>query len=265
MGLDSLPLSVAIITKNEEERLPDCLASVAKAVEVVVVDSGSVDRTVEIAQSFGAHVYHEEWSGFGLQKQKAIDYCTQPWVLVLDADERLTPELVNEIGEVLTQSSGVAAWSIPRKNYFCGHWLRHAGWWPDRVVRLFRRESARMSDRIVHESLIVNGMVAELHSPLLHFTNRDLAQTLNKINQYSSAGAEELAQRGVHGSVAKALARASWAFFNCYFLRAGILDGAPGLIQAQTHAVNTLFKYLKLWELQQHGSLSGKHPNLEDL
>jgi glycosyltransferase involved in cell wall biosynthesis len=264
MGLDSLPLSVAIITKNEELRLPECLASIANAAEVVVVDSGSSDRTVEIAQNFGAKVYHEKWCGFGLQKQKAIDHCTQPWVLVLDADERLTPELVTEICVALAQSGSVAAWSIPRKNYFCGHWLKHAGWWPDRVVRLFRRGSARMSERMVHESLIVTGTVAALYSPLLHYTNRDLTQTLTKINHYSSAGAEELARRGVRGSVVKAGVRAAWAFFNCYFLRAGILDGAPGLVQAQTHAVNTLFKYLKLWELQEQGRQSGKHPRPED-
>ncbi len=265
MGIDVLPLSVAIITRNEEARLPGCLASVAMAAEVVVVDSGSVDRTVEIARKFGARVYHEEWPGFGRQKQKAIDYCTQPWVLVLDADERVSPELEAEIRGLLAGSTMVAAWSIPRKNFFCGHWLRHAGWWPDRVIRLFRRGMARMSDRIVHESLLVNGPVAELGSPLLHFTNRDLSHTLSKINQYSSAGAEELARRGVRGSVTKAVLRAIWAFLNGYFLRAGFLDGGPGLVQAITHAVNTLFKYLKLWELQQQVNLSGNRSEQGDV
>jgi len=252
MGFETLPLSVAIITKNEEECLPECLASASMAAEIVVVDSGSVDRTVEIARAFGARLYHEQWLGFGRQKQKAIDYCTQPWVLVLDADERITPELATEIsGILLAGTTSIAACSIPRKSFFCGCWLRHAGWWPDRVVRLFRRGSARMTDRLVHESLIVTGEIAELRSPLLHFTNRNLAQTLTKVNQYSSAGAEELARRGIRGSLFKAVARAGWAFFNSYFLRAGLLDGGPGLAHAMTHAVNTLFKYLKLWELQQ--------------
>jgi glycosyltransferase involved in cell wall biosynthesis len=260
MATDTLPLSVAIITKNEEERLADCLASVAMAAEVVVVDSGSIDRTVEIAKMFGAQVYHEEWQGFGRQKQKAIDYCTQPWVLVLDADERVSPELVAEIQEVIGGASPAAAWSMPRKNYFCGHWLRHAGWWPDRVVRLFRRGTGKMSDRMVHESVMVTGVVAEFHSPLVHFTHRDLAQTLEKINHYSTAGAEELRRRGVQGSVSKAIFRAGWAFISSYFLRAGLLDGVPGLVQALTNAVNTLFKYLKLWELQQQGSLPGDRP-----
>jgi len=257
IGIDSLPLSVAIITKNEEERLPECLASVSMAAEVVVVDSGSVDRTVEIAQTFGAWAYHEQWLGFGRQKQKAIDYCTQPLVLVLDADERVTPELADEIARILAGSTATAAWSMPRMTFFYGHWLRHAGWWPDRVIRLFRRGTARMSERMVHESLIVDGAVAELRSPLLHFTHRDLAQTLAKINRYSTAGAEELVRRWVRGSVVKAVVRAGWAFINSYFLRAGLLDGGPGLVQVMTNTVNTLFKYLNLRELQKDSLLLG--------
>ncbi|MFZ5773921.1 MAG: glycosyltransferase family 2 protein [Thermodesulfobacteriota bacterium] len=254
MAAEPLPLSVAIITRNEEARLPDCLASVAFASEVVVVDSGSSDRTVEIANRFGARVHSEPWRGFGRQKQLAIERCTQPWVLVLDADERVSLELAAELRALFAASPTASAWSMPRKNYFCGHWLRHAGWWPDRVVRLFRRGKARMNDRLVHEALEVDGPVAELAGPLLHLTNRDLAHTLAKINQYSSAGAEELARRGERGSVGKALARAAWAFLHGYILRLGLLDGAAGLAQALAHAVNTLFKYLKLWERQQRGN-----------
>lgn len=246
-----LPLSVAIITHNEEGRLPDCLASVAFASEVVVVDSGSSDRTVAIAQAAGARVYSEPWHGFGRQKQLAIDHCTQPWILVLDADERVTPRLAEEIRATLCDPSPKAAYSLPRKNLFCGRWLKHAGWWPDRVVRLFQQGKAKMSERLVHEALQVDGPVADLEAPLLHYTNRDLAQTLAKINRYSSAGAEELHRRGVRGSLPLALARMTWAFVNNYLFRLGLLDGGPGLVQALTDAVNTLFKYLKLWEIGQ--------------
>lgn len=261
MSGEALPLSVAIITKNEEELLADCLASVAMAAEIVVVDSHSVDRTVEIAQGFGARVYLEEWQGFGRQKQKAIDHCTQPWILVLDADERVSSGLAAEIRELLGSGPGsVVAWSVPRQNFFCGSWLRHAGWWPDRVVRLFRRGSARMSDRLVHETLVVDGPISELHFPLIHLTSRDLSQTLTKINHYSSAGAQELQQRGMRGSVGKAVLRASWAFFDGYFRRLGLLDGGPGLAQALTSAVYTLFKYLKLWELQRKTGLPDDPP-----
>ena len=213
MSSNKLPLSVAIITKNEEDRLPDCLASVAFAAEVVVVDSGSTDKTLEIARDFGAMVHVEPWQGFGRQKQLAIDRCRHDWVLVLDADERVGAESRQEISEVLVAGSSVA-YSFPRKNYFCGRWLKHAGWWPDQVVRLFRKDSARMSERSVHESLEVHGPVGILHHPLVHYANKGLAQTLNKVNQYSSAGADELFAQGKTASVAKAFLRAAWAFFS---------------------------------------------------
>ncbi|MDP2105576.1 MAG: hypothetical protein Q8J76_06240, partial [Desulfobulbaceae bacterium] len=133
----------------------------------------------------------------------------------------------------------------------CGKWLRYGGWWPDRVVRLFKRDSARMSDRLVHESLIVDGVITALQSPLLHFTNRNLTQTLEKINSYSSAGAEELCKKGSRASVGIAISHMVWAFWGNYVFRLGVLDGAHGLVQAMTNATNTLFKYLKLWEMRQ--------------
>lgn len=246
-----VPLSVAIITKDEEHRLPDCLTSVSFAAEIIVVDSGSTDATVEIAKRFGALVYSEPWQGFGRQKQSAIDHCTQPWILLLDADERVTPELSAAIQTIIVGHSPFLSYSIPRKNIFCGQWLKHAGWWPDRVVRLFKKGSARMSDRLVHEALEVDGQIGVLSDPLLHFSNRDLSQTLEKINHYSSAGAEQLYKRGISASLFKALAHATWAFANNYVFRLGVLDGVPGLVQAITDAVNTLFKYLKLWEMEK--------------
>jgi len=250
MRTEKLPLSVAIITKNEEDRLPECLASVAFAAEVVVVDSGSTDRTVEIARDFGAVVHAEPWQGFGRQKQLAIDRCRHDWVLVLDADERVAPETQWEIREVLAAGRCVA-YSLPRKNYFCGRWLRHAGWWPDRVVRLFRKDSARMSERSVHESLEVHGPVGALRHPLVHYANKDLAQTLGKVNHYSSAGANELFAQGETASASKALLRAVWSFFHNYILRGGFLDRGEGLIMAVSDFMNVFFKYAKLRELQK--------------
>jgi len=250
MTNDKLPLSVAIITKNEEDRLPECLASVGFAAEVVVVDSGSSDRTVEIAREFGAVVHVEPWQGFGLQKQLAIDRCRHDWVLVLDADERVSPEAQAEISEALATGPYVA-YSFPRKNYFCGRWLKHAGWWPDRVVRLFRKDSARMSERSVHESLKVHGPVGALPYPLIHYANKGLGQTLDKVNHYSSAGANELFAQGKTASVIKALLRAAWSFFHNYILRGGFLDGGEGFIMAVSDFMNVFFKYAKLRELQK--------------
>lgn len=246
-------LSVAIITLNEEERLAECLASVAFADEVVVVDSGSTDRTVAIAEAHGAKVIRQEWLGFGRQKQFAIDRCCNQWVLVLDADERIPPETAREIETVLRQPA-FAAYSLPRQNFFCGRWLKRAGWWPDRVVRLFDKAKARMSDRLVHEGLVVDGPVGALLGAIVHHANRDLSHTLAKINSYSSAGAAELAKAGRRGSLVRATGRASWAFVHNYLVRRGFLDGREGFLQAVCDAVNIFFKYAKLWE---HGRRDG--------
>ncbi|HIJ91454.1 MAG: glycosyltransferase family 2 protein [Desulfobulbaceae bacterium] len=250
MHTEKLPLSVAIITKNEEDRLSECLDGVSFAAEVVVVDSGSTDKTVEIARAFGAVVYEEPWQGFGRQKQLAIDRCSHDWVLVLDADERIEAEARQEIGEALATGSSVA-YSFPRKNYFCGCWLKHAGWWPDRVVRLFRKDSARMSERAVHESLEVHGPVGALRHPLIHYANKSLEQTLSKVNLYSSAGAEELFSQGKTASAAKAFLRAGWSFFYNYILRGGFLDKGDGFIMAVSDFMNVFFKYAKLRELRK--------------
>lgn len=245
-------LSIAIITLNEEERLVECLASVAFADEVVVVDSGSTDRTVEIARAHGARVLVEPWHGFGRQKQFAIDQCRNRWVLVVDADERVSPATAAEIMTALERPA-YAAYSLPRQNFFCGRWLKRAGWWPDRVVRLFDKTRARMSDRLVHEGLEVDGPVGELHAMLVHHANRDLTHTLAKINSYSSAGAAELAKAGRKGSLSQALFRAAWGFAHNYLLRRGFLDGREGFLQAVCDAANIFFKYAKLWELGRRG------------
>ncbi|HSR36473.1 MAG TPA: glycosyltransferase family 2 protein, partial [Desulfurivibrionaceae bacterium] len=160
-------LSVAIITMDEEARLADCLASVAFADEVVVVDSGSTDSTVAIAAGHGAKVVRQEWLGFGRQKQRAIDQCRNQWVLVLDADERIPSATAQEIAAAL-EHPAYAAYSLPRQNFFCGRWLKRAGWWPDRVVRLFDKTKARMSDRLVHEGLVVDGVVGALQGVIVH-------------------------------------------------------------------------------------------------
>jgi glycosyltransferase involved in cell wall biosynthesis len=248
-------LSVAIITLNEEERLAECLTGVAFADEVVVVDSGSTDSTVAIAEAHGARVVRQEWLGFGRQKQCAIDQCRNQWVLVLDADERIPAATAREIAAVLAHPA-YAAYSLPRQNFFCGRWLKRAGWWPDRVVRLFDKAKARMSDRLVHEGLVVDGPVGALQGAIVHHANRDLAHTLAKINSYSSAGAEELARAGRKGSLPQAMGRASWAFVHNYLLRRGFLDGREGFLQAVCDAVNIFFKYAKLWELGRKGDRS---------
>ena len=245
-----ISLSVAIITLNEEDRLPECLESVKQADDIVVVDSGSTDDTVLIAEKFGARIFSENWRGFGPQKQFAIEQCRNEWVLLLDADERIPPETEAEIREILDGSPKFDAYSLPRKNYFSGRWIRHGGWWPDRTTRLFRKDAAHMPSKTVHEALEVNGVTGEMKNPIVHYTNRNLHQIIEKMNHYTSAGAEELFQKGQRASLGKAVMRSSWAFFYNYFFRLGFLDRSEGFVIAVCDAVNKFYKYAKLREMQ---------------
>ncbi len=245
----TLPLSVAIITLNEEERLTDCLKSVSFATDIVVVDSGSTDNTAAIAKSYGARIFQEVWQGFGVQKQRAIDHCRNKWVLVLDADERVSPELKKEIQSVLGDQHSNKAYNIPRKNLFLNRWIRHAGWYPDHVVRLINKECCRMNTKPVHESIEVNGQIGTLQSPLIHHATRNIEHTMAKMDRYSSIGAKEMYENGERASYAKALSRGAWAFLYNYIFRMGFRDGSPGFIIAVSDAINKFFKYAKLVEL----------------
>ena len=254
---EKIPLSVSIITKNEAANLTGCLESVAFAGQVVVVDSGSDDGTPEIARGFGCDVFIEDWKGFGRQKQAAIDRCREPWVLVLDADERIPPETQAAIRGVVSAGGEAAqGYSFPRKNFFQGRWVRHMGWWPDRITRLFRRGMGRMTDVPVHEAVEVDGRVVPLESPIEHFTESRLSEILKKIDRYSTLAAEEAFREGRRSSVWGALARAELTFIQNYVLRLGFLDGSQGLVLSVTDAVNKFFKYAKLSELnrQKDGS-----------
>ncbi|HVO66404.1 MAG TPA: glycosyltransferase family 2 protein [Syntrophales bacterium] len=249
---NKIPLSVAIITKNEAESLPDCLRSVSFAEQIVVVDSGSTDETVRIASDFGCEVFSEPWRGFGPQKQFAIDRCKSPWILVLDADERIPKDTAQAIKTlILSPSTAAVGFSFPRKNFFQGKWIRHAGWWPDRVIRLFQKEKGRMTKAKVHESVEVDGRVEPLTYPMEHYTESRLSQILVKIDQYSTFGAEEAFNGGKTASIWSAVFRAKLAFFYNYVLRLGFLDGSQGFTLAVTDAVNKFFKYAKLAELSR--------------
>jgi len=249
---DKIPLSVAIITKNESENLPACLKSISFAGQIVVVDSGSTDETVKIASDFGCDVFTESWRGFGPQKQFAIDRCTNPWVLVLDADERIPVDTAPAIKKiVLNPSTTAAGFSFPRKNFFQERWIRHAGWWPDRVVRLFRKGRGRMTPAKVHESVVIEGTIESLAFPIEHYTEGRLSQILMKIERYSTIGAEEAFKEGKTACICSAVLRAKLAFLHNYILRCGFLDGPQGLTLAITDAINKFFKYAKLSELSK--------------
>jgi len=255
---EKIPLSVAIITKDEAENLPACLESVRFADQVVVVDSDSTDDTVKIASNFGCDVFIEKWRGFGRQKQFAIDKCKHRWVLVLDADERIPPETAMAIGDIVSKGSeNVAGYSFPRNNWFQGRWIKHL-WGGDRIVRLFQKDLGRMTSATVHESVEVSGHVEALDVPIEHFTESNLSRILIKIDHYSTLGAQEAFDEGRKATVWSAIFRAEWAFFQNYFLKLGILDGPQGLTLSITDAVNKFFKYAKLTELHKQAKSSGR-------
>jgi glycosyltransferase involved in cell wall biosynthesis len=257
--LKKIPLAVAIITKNEEENIRQCLQSITFATQIVLVDSGSTDATLKIAAEFSCEIYNEAWRGFGPQKQLAIEKCRLPWIIILDADERIPPDTADIIKKIVTDSLvKEAGFSFPRKNYFQGRWIKHAGWWPDRVIRLFRKEAGRMTTAIVHESVEVQGMVGALDVPIEHFTESSLSKIIQKIDKYSTLGAEETFKDGKCSSAFSAFMRAFFTFNQDYFLRLGILDGRQGLTLAVTDAVNKFFKYAKLCEFEQT-SRNGKN------
>ena len=276
-------LSVVVITYNEQANIGRTLASVQPLVaggsgEIIVVDSGSTDRTLEIAKSFGARVFIEEWKGFAAQKNSAIDKATGDWILSLDADEELDLPLQHALRDLLQALNGLSALgkkaddrfhanagapfdigtdfnglTIPRKNEFLGRWIRHGGFWPDPKLRLFRRGSGRFESRAVHEDVHVEGNTRQIQSgALLHHSYPTLSDYIEHMNRYSSLGAEMVGAKGqVRFSVVNIVLRPLATFVYNYFFRLGFLDGREGLLLHLYHAVYVSWKYAKAWELSR--------------
>lgn len=241
-------LSVIIIALNEEQNIGDCLGSVSFADEIVVLDAGSVDRTLEFAAASGARVtVAADWRGFGVQKNRALDLATEDWVLSIDADERLSPELAHSIRQAMTMNDGPDCYRMSRSNYFCGRFLRYSGASPDYVTRLFRRGRARFSDDLVHERLVCDGPVGQLEGKLLHYSFRNFSEVLKKVEAYSTASARQSLEAGRSATIGKAIGRGLWAFFRSYVVRGGFLDGAHGFAWAVSQAEGTYYRYLKIW------------------
>lgn len=244
-------LSVIVITQDEARNIEACLRSVAFADEIVVVDSGSTDNTVNLAAALGAQVHtRSDWSGFGVQKNRALALATGEWVLSIDADERVTPQLQRQIEQAMV-APAFDVYEFPRLSSYCGQAIRHSGWYPDRVKRLFRRGVATFSDDLVHERLITDAPAGRLEADLLHESFTSFESVLEKMNHYSSAGAKGLLAKGRQGSLASALGHGLWAFLRTYVFRLGFLDGRMGLVLAISNAEGTYYRYLKLWLLHR--------------
>src|SRR5208282_3552891 len=239
-------LSAIVITRNEAANIGACLDSLAFCDERIVVDSGSTDATVDIAKVKGARVAFHEWRGFGPQKNHALSLATGTWVLSIDADERVTPELAGAIKAALADA-GADGFELPRRSSFCGRQMRHSGWWPDYVLRLFRRGKARFDDAIVHERVICDGTVKRLDQPLIHHPVLRLEDALSRMDRYSTASAQALVASGRKVSFLAGIGHGFYAFLRSYVLRAGFLDGAEGFLLAVANAEGSYYRYMKAW------------------
>ena len=240
-------ISIIIVAKNEAHDIRDCILSVQPwADDIIVFDSGSTDGTPQLCRDLGARVFETDWPGDGPQKNRALAEASGDWVLCLDADERVSPELAREIRQLLTDGSVHSAFSTRRSSSFCGRFMKHSGWWPDWIERLFKRGSARFTDVRTHTHLEVTGTTGRLRGTILHLSIPDIAESLAKANDYSTAGALTMFERGKRSSLGKAIFKGLWAFIRTYFLRLGFLDGQEGFLLAIANAEGTYYRYVKL-------------------
>jgi glycosyltransferase involved in cell wall biosynthesis len=239
-------LSAIIITKNEASNIAACLASVAFCDERIVVDSGSSDDTVAIAKGCGAQVTTREWAGFGAQKNAALSLAQSDWVFSIDADERVSPALADEIRAAVA-AAAADGYEMPRLSTFLGRPMRHSGWYPDYVLRLFRRDRARFTDDLVHERVVCQGRTARLVTPLDHHPVRRLEDAVARADSYSTAGAKMLAASNRRVTFMSGITHGAWSFLRAYVLRRGFLDGAEGFLLAVANAEGTYYRYMKAW------------------
>lgn len=242
-------LALLIIAFNEEAHIAACIRSASFANEIIVVDSGSTDRTVAIAQELGAKVYYHKMTSFSEQRNVALDHAAADWVLFLDADERISPELARTIEQKLLDSHGYAAFRLPRRSYFLGQWVR--GWYPDRVIRLFERTKGRYTG-IVHEAVHIDGSVDTLNEDIIHYPYKDIETYMNKMNKYTTMAAQELFERGRRASLTDILFRPPFAAFKMLILRKSLFDGVVGFLVSILSGVYVLLKYSKLYFLQKN-------------
>lgn len=245
-------LSVVVITKNEEKNISECLTSAAWADEIIVVDAGSTDKTVQLAKKFTKKIYIRPWSGYGTARNYGTSKAKGEWIFWMDADERVTPELKEAILRVLTSNDNrLDAYDIRRKAFFLGRWIKHCGWYPGWVTRLFKKNSAYFTEERVHEGLKVKGSIGRIHADLLHYTDPDLFHYFDKFNRYTTLAAEELAVAGKHFSFVQLLVNPLWIFVKMYVIRLGFLDGLQGFILSVLSSAYVFTKYAKLWEREK--------------
>jgi len=244
-----MKISATIVTLNEERNIARAIASLTCADEIVVVDSGSSDRTREIAAELGARVVREPWRGYAAQKNFAASAAANEWILSIDADEELTPALSDEMAALKVTETGVDGYSMPRLARYLGRWIRHSGWYPDRKIRLYRRDRGAWQGEYVHESVQVKGTLVHLKGDLLHYTCDSLAQHLNTLDRYTTLAAQALAASGKSIPLNRLAIDPPWTFFRSFIMQRGFLDGMHGFVIAGMAGFYTFMKYAKAREL----------------
>lgn len=248
--MNKIRISAAMIARNEAGNIIDALKALSFADQVVVADTGSSDDTMRLAENAGAEVHSVKFEGFGATKNKALEFCRGEWVLFIDADERVPPEIAQQILNVANNNSSIAGFRINRLTYFLGKPVRHSGWYPDHVLRLFKRDLGRFSSNLVHEKVEVNGPVEKLQGDLIHYSYNSIEQYLDKMNEYSSLSASEMFEGGKRSRISDIIFRPCFIFLKMYIFKAGFLDGLNGLILASLSAYHVFIKYIKLRQLR---------------
>ena len=247
--MNNIKISAAMIARNEEANIADAIRSLDFADQIVVADTGSTDNTAEIARNLGAEVYEITFEGFGSSKNKALEYCRGEWALIIDADERVSPELAKNIMNAISRNSAPEGFEINRLTYFLGKPVRHSGWYPNYILRFFKREKGKMSSNLVHEFVKIDGRVGKLDGLLFHHSYKSLEQYLDKLNEYSSLSAREMFDRGKKSGLTDLFIRPISIFMKMYIFKAGFLDGVNGFTLALLSAYHVFIKYVKLHQL----------------
>ncbi|MEW6412295.1 MAG: glycosyltransferase family 2 protein [Candidatus Zixiibacteriota bacterium] len=243
------PLSVVIISKNEERNIARCLASVSWADEIILIDSQSQDETVNIAQQYKAKVYSPEWKGYGAAKKEGVKRASSDWILSIDADEEVSPQLRDEIREVLSSDGAGSGYYLKRKTLFLGRWIKHCGWYPDYVLRLFRKSRGDFDGAFVHEKVVVEGEIGHLNNELLHYSYPTLEEYFRKFDWYTSLGARETVRKGTSAGWFDIVVKPPLAFVSRYVLRQGFRDGLEGFLISVLSALAVMVKYAKAREI----------------
>jgi len=252
-------ISAIIITKNEELNIDKCLRSISWCDEIIVLDSGSTDKTEQICKNYTENFYFHEWQGYGPQKQAALLKAKYNWVLSIDADEEVTSELKEEILEILASENNFSGFLIPRKSFYLGKFINHSGWYPDYILRIGNRKKISFSEDIVHEKMTIDGNVGKLKNNLLHYPYRNIYHHFEKINNYSELSAKKMFLNNKSASPWKIIFAPLFAFFRAYFLKKGFLDGYQGFLISLSTGISTYLKYIKLKELIIHSDKNSIH------